>query len=182
MLPDVSGRPCLHGPPSPAPCSRSASRLACPSPRTLVCSTTVFSHSQTVVLCGSCSTVLCTPTGGRARLTEGERGHRPPLGSAGRCSGWPEGVAMRSVGCASRHGGRCMQAHAAPWMVIPVWRRHPWQSPTPALHPPTHRQAAPSGRRAIERESGGMGLPTANSCCTVSAVRGGRVRAAAAAH
>lgn len=26
---------------------------------------------QTVVLCGSCSTVLCTPTGGRARLTEG---------------------------------------------------------------------------------------------------------------
>ena len=36
-------------------------------------STTVFSHSQTVVLCGSCSTVLCTPTGGRARLTEGER-------------------------------------------------------------------------------------------------------------
>ncbi|WIA09529.1 hypothetical protein OEZ86_012097 [Tetradesmus obliquus] len=33
--------------------------------------TTVFSHSQSVVLCGSCSTVLCTPTGGRARLTEG---------------------------------------------------------------------------------------------------------------
>eukprot|EP00247_Physcomitrium_patens_P004497 XP_024360748.1 uncharacterized protein LOC112275043 [Physcomitrella patens] len=33
--------------------------------------TTVFSHSQTVVLCGSCSTVLCQPTGGRARLTEG---------------------------------------------------------------------------------------------------------------
>lgn len=32
----------------------------------------MFSHSQTVVLCGSCSTVLCTPTGGRARLTEGE--------------------------------------------------------------------------------------------------------------
>merc|ERR1712170_161715 len=33
--------------------------------------TTVFSHAQTVVLCGSCSTVLCQPTGGRARLTEG---------------------------------------------------------------------------------------------------------------
>eukprot|EP00798_Chlamydomonas_sp_ICE-L_P011104 gene11104-18719_t len=33
--------------------------------------TTVFSHSQTVVLCGSCSSVLCTPTGGKARLTEG---------------------------------------------------------------------------------------------------------------
>ncbi|KAJ9530951.1 hypothetical protein QJQ45_028741 [Haematococcus lacustris] len=33
--------------------------------------TTVFSHSQSVVLCASCSTVLCTPTGGRARLTEG---------------------------------------------------------------------------------------------------------------
>lgn len=36
-----------------------------------MCSTTVFSHSQTVVLCGSCATVLCQPTGGRARLTEG---------------------------------------------------------------------------------------------------------------
>jgi len=31
----------------------------------------VFSHAQTVVLCGSCSNVLCQPTGGRARLTEG---------------------------------------------------------------------------------------------------------------
>ena len=31
--------------------------------------TTVFSHAQTVVLCGSCSTVLCQPTGGKARLT-----------------------------------------------------------------------------------------------------------------
>uniref|UniRef100_T2MBC2 40S ribosomal protein S27 n=1 Tax=Hydra vulgaris TaxID=6087 RepID=T2MBC2_HYDVU len=33
--------------------------------------TTVFSHAQTVVLCTSCSTVLCQPTGGKARLTEG---------------------------------------------------------------------------------------------------------------
>ena len=33
--------------------------------------TTVFSHAQSVVLCGSCSTVLCQPTGGKARLTEG---------------------------------------------------------------------------------------------------------------
>ncbi len=33
---------------------------------------TVFSHAQTVVLCGSCSQVLCQPTGGKARLTEGE--------------------------------------------------------------------------------------------------------------
>eukprot|EP01099_Mayorella_cantabrigiensis_P002615 TRINITY_DN2141_c0_g1_i1.p1 TRINITY_DN2141_c0_g1~~TRINITY_DN2141_c0_g1_i1.p1 ORF type:complete len:106 (-),score=22.00 TRINITY_DN2141_c0_g1_i1:112-429(-) len=33
--------------------------------------TTVFSHAQTVVLCGSCSQVLCQPTGGKARLTEG---------------------------------------------------------------------------------------------------------------
>lgn len=35
------------------------------------CRTTVFSHSQTVVVCGNCQTVLCQPTGGRARLTEG---------------------------------------------------------------------------------------------------------------
>ncbi|XP_067594770.1 small ribosomal subunit protein eS27-like [Pseudorca crassidens] len=33
--------------------------------------TTVFSHAQTVVVCLGCSTVLCQPTGGKARLTEG---------------------------------------------------------------------------------------------------------------
>jgi small subunit ribosomal protein S27e len=33
--------------------------------------TTVFSHAQTVVVCAGCSTVLCQPTGGKARLTEG---------------------------------------------------------------------------------------------------------------
>ncbi|XP_050643248.1 40S ribosomal protein S27-like [Macaca thibetana thibetana] len=33
--------------------------------------TTVFSHVQAVVLCVGCSTVLCQPTGGKARLTEG---------------------------------------------------------------------------------------------------------------
>ncbi|KDD76606.1 hypothetical protein H632_c164p2 [Helicosporidium sp. ATCC 50920] len=33
--------------------------------------TTVFSHSQTVVVCPNCNTVLCVPTGGKARLTEG---------------------------------------------------------------------------------------------------------------
>jgi len=32
---------------------------------------TVFSHASTVVFCGACSTVLCQPTGGKARLTEG---------------------------------------------------------------------------------------------------------------
>ncbi|KAA8591648.1 hypothetical protein FQN60_017022 [Etheostoma spectabile] len=35
--------------------------------------TTVFSHAQTVVLCVGCSTVLCQPTGGKARLTEGKQ-------------------------------------------------------------------------------------------------------------
>ena len=34
--------------------------------------TTVFSAAQTVVLCVGCSTVLCQPTGGKARLTEGK--------------------------------------------------------------------------------------------------------------
>ncbi|CAD5231412.1 unnamed protein product [Bursaphelenchus xylophilus] len=33
--------------------------------------TTVFSHAQTVVVCVGCSTVLCQPTGGKARLIEG---------------------------------------------------------------------------------------------------------------
>ncbi|XP_017352396.1 40S ribosomal protein S27-like [Cebus imitator] len=32
--------------------------------------TMLFSHAQTVVLCVGCSTVLCQPTGGEARLTE----------------------------------------------------------------------------------------------------------------
>ena len=33
--------------------------------------TTVFSNAQTVVVCSSCTSVLCQPTGGKARLTEG---------------------------------------------------------------------------------------------------------------
>ncbi|ODV60848.1 40S ribosomal protein eS27 ASCRUDRAFT_35103, partial [Ascoidea rubescens DSM 1968] len=33
--------------------------------------TTVFSHAQTPVACEACTTVLCQPTGGKARLTEG---------------------------------------------------------------------------------------------------------------
>ncbi|CAJ0562689.1 unnamed protein product, partial [Mesorhabditis spiculigera] len=33
--------------------------------------TTVFSHAQSVVVCVGCNTVLCQPTGGKARLTEG---------------------------------------------------------------------------------------------------------------
>ena len=44
--------------------------------------TTVFSHAQTVVLCGACTSVLCQPTGGKARLTEGE-----PLICTARASG-----------------------------------------------------------------------------------------------
>eukprot|EP00727_Mastigamoeba_balamuthi_P009705 m51a1_g5357 putative 40S ribosomal protein S27e (86) ;mRNA; r:486837-487318 len=32
---------------------------------------TVFSHARTVVVCGKCRQVLCTPTGGKARFTEG---------------------------------------------------------------------------------------------------------------
>lgn len=40
--------------------------------------TTVFSHAKTVVLCGSCHTVLCQPTGGKARLTEGCSFRRKP--------------------------------------------------------------------------------------------------------
>mmetsp|Transcript_32558 Transcript_32558/g.71873 ORF Transcript_32558/g.71873 Transcript_32558/m.71873 type:complete len:90 (-) Transcript_32558:875-1144(-) len=31
----------------------------------------VFSHSQTPVVCPNCSAVLCTPSGGKARLMEG---------------------------------------------------------------------------------------------------------------
>merc|ERR1712137_1497469 len=34
--------------------------------------TTIFSHAHTVVVCSGCSSVLCHPTGGRTKLTEGE--------------------------------------------------------------------------------------------------------------
>jgi len=33
--------------------------------------TTMFSHAKTVVVCVSCTQILCQPTGGKARLTEG---------------------------------------------------------------------------------------------------------------
>ncbi|KAK1329796.1 hypothetical protein QTO34_009979 [Cnephaeus nilssonii] len=33
--------------------------------------TAIISHAQTVVLCVECCPVLCQPTGGKARLTEG---------------------------------------------------------------------------------------------------------------
>nr|XP_023996164.1 uncharacterized protein LOC112073017 isoform X1 [Salvelinus alpinus] len=50
--------------------------------------TTVFSHAQTVVLCVGCSTVLCQPTGGKARLTEGQvdyKIHNAKLYRLARC-------------------------------------------------------------------------------------------------
>ncbi|KAJ4931190.1 hypothetical protein JOQ06_025488 [Pogonophryne albipinna] len=57
--------------------------------------TTVFSHAQTVVLCVGCSTVLCQPTGGKARLTEAHlEGWEYSLGSIAvstacqRAAGW----------------------------------------------------------------------------------------------
>lgn len=37
---------------------------------------TLFSHSQTVVVCPSCQSVLCQPTGGKAKLTEGSKVRR----------------------------------------------------------------------------------------------------------
>ncbi|XP_029470361.1 40S ribosomal protein S27-like isoform X2 [Rhinatrema bivittatum] len=40
--------------------------------------TTVFSHAQSVVLCVGCSTILCQPTGGKCRLTEGCSFRRKP--------------------------------------------------------------------------------------------------------
>eukprot|EP00009_Paramoeba_aestuarina_P008319 CAMPEP_0201507656 /NCGR_PEP_ID=MMETSP0161_2-20130828/1264_1 /ASSEMBLY_ACC=CAM_ASM_000251 /TAXON_ID=180227 /ORGANISM="Neoparamoeba aestuarina, Strain SoJaBio B1-5/56/2" /LENGTH=84 /DNA_ID=CAMNT_0047902085 /DNA_START=50 /DNA_END=304 /DNA_ORIENTATION=- len=42
--------------------------VKCP---TCLAISTVYSHAQTVVLCNSCTTVLCRPTGGRCRLTDG---------------------------------------------------------------------------------------------------------------
>ena len=44
--------------------------------------TTVFSHAQTVVKCDGCAAVLCQPTGGKARLTEGKLNISPVYGTA----------------------------------------------------------------------------------------------------
>ncbi|KAL0639848.1 40S ribosomal protein S27 [Maublancomyces gigas] len=33
--------------------------------------TVIYSHAQTLVICGSCATILCRPTGGKGKLTEG---------------------------------------------------------------------------------------------------------------
>ena len=38
--------------------------------------TTIFSHSQTAVKCNTCSAVLCTPTGGKAKLSVGSAWRR----------------------------------------------------------------------------------------------------------
>merc|ERR1711998_576150 len=51
--------------------------------------TPVFSHAQTVVMCGSCNMTLCQPTGGKARLTEdalsGRRSTTEGVRRRGRC-------------------------------------------------------------------------------------------------
>lgn len=35
-----------------------------------LCLTTIFSHSQTLIECEKCSTLLCEPTGGKVRLNQ----------------------------------------------------------------------------------------------------------------
>lgn len=38
--------------------------------------TTIFSHSQTAVTCHNCGETLCTPTGGKAKLSVGSSWRR----------------------------------------------------------------------------------------------------------
>ena len=42
--------------------------VKCPGCLTI---TTVFSHAQTAVVCENCNALLCTPTGGKARVVAG---------------------------------------------------------------------------------------------------------------
>lgn len=63
--PGTSLHPFLIVTSSPSPYAWCYDRLGC------FAITTVFSHAQTVVLCAACTSVLCQPTGGKARLTEG---------------------------------------------------------------------------------------------------------------
>lgn len=98
-------------------------RLAPPhAPSRAPRSTTVFSHSQSVVLCGSCSTVLCTPTGGRARLTEGER-----LRVAAACGARVARQPRRALGATAPEVPRCQQA--APAALTQRGKR--WSRPRP---------------------------------------------------
>jgi hypothetical protein len=63
-------RECENSPPGHARADWSIRRPRClrspADPRS-----TVFSHASTVVTCNNCQQVLCQPTGGKARLTEG---------------------------------------------------------------------------------------------------------------
>ena len=69
--------------------------------------TTVFSHAQTVMLCGSCNVMLCQPTGGRARLTEGcsfrKKVDYIPSQRSVRFGCWSRGGGARGAGgCGTR--------------------------------------------------------------------------------
>ena len=80
------------------------------SPPCLPHSTTVFSHSQTVVVCPSCNTVLCVPTGGKARLTEGEQlaARRRGRGRVGHMLHCGDGAGGRQVA-----GSTCVRGAVA---------------------------------------------------------------------
>ncbi|SPP83815.1 blast:40S ribosomal protein S27 [Drosophila guanche] len=68
--------------------------------------TTVFSHAQGVVVCAGCATILCQPTGGRAKLTEGESALWAKRGSCciTNCSFCCSFQAARSAGSHSKMG------------------------------------------------------------------------------
>jgi hypothetical protein len=58
-----------------APTGAFVAVIAVLAARPLTLRSTVFSHASTVVTCNNCQQVLCQPTGGKARLTEGGSPH-----------------------------------------------------------------------------------------------------------
>ncbi|KAL3609584.1 hypothetical protein D5086_000604 [Populus alba] len=93
--------------------------------------TTVFSHSQTVVVCGNCQTVLCQPTGGRAKLTEGcsfRKKSESLHGTLGGNLGLEEfrhehGLDVSRLGMASLSLGNEVQC----LIVCEIWFHAPWR-------------------------------------------------------
>lgn len=84
--------------------------------------TTIFSHAQTVVLCAGCSTVLCQPTGGACRLTEGAPSlslpfllwlttHAPQAARTARRTKSP---------CTHTHNGRLIALFHSVLVVLPL--------------------------------------------------------------
>jgi small subunit ribosomal protein S27e len=81
---------------------------------------TVFSHATTVVVCPGCALMLCQPTGGKCRLTEGCSFRRKQVRP--RCL--PPSRAARALTlffARCRNDSNCRRAAERPGLQVPPW-------------------------------------------------------------